>query len=96
MYAQTAIRVKERDSRREIMDEVIDFKQKVQQVLKIICNSLDSQLSNTIIAQLNDCAFKFKRQNRQKKLDERTFKIKSIFQANDQKLNSLTKNLDFT
>ncbi len=78
------------------MDEVIDFKQKVQQVLKIICNSLDSQLSNTIIAQLNDCAYKVIRQNDKIKLDERTFKIKSIFQANDQQLNSLTKNLDST
>ena len=50
MYAQTAMKVKDRESRRELMDEVTDFKQKVQKVLEILRSALDSQLSNAIIA----------------------------------------------
>ena len=44
MYAQTAMKVKDRESRRELMDEVTDFKQKVQKVLEILRSALDSQL----------------------------------------------------
>ncbi len=94
MYAQTAMKVKDRESRRELMDAVTDFKQKVHSVLEILRNALDSQLSNAIIAQLNDCAYKAIRKGAQKKLDERALKNESIFKANDQKLVSLSKNLD--
>jgi len=42
MYAQTAMKVKDRVSRRELMDAVTDIKQKVHSVLEILRNALDS------------------------------------------------------
>lgn len=47
-------------------------------------------MSNSIIAQLNDCAYKaIRKQGTQKKLDERAIKNDAVFKSNDQKLKNL-------
>jgi hypothetical protein len=51
-------------------------------------------MSNAIIAQLNDCAYKaIRKQGTQKKLDERAIKNDAVFKNNDQKLKSIKNTL---
>lgn len=52
-------------------------------------------MTNQMIAQLNDCAFKgIRKTGQQKKLDERAMKNEAIFKSNDQKLKAFGDKID--
>lgn len=84
MYVQSAMKIKDREVRRELMDKVSECKTKVVQVLEVLRTATNGQLGNATIAQLNDCAYKaIRKQGQQKKLDERAIKNEQLFKAND-------------
>lgn len=89
------MKVTDRDVRRDLMEKVTECKSKVVQVLEVLRLAQNGQMTNAVIAQLNDCAYKaIRKQGVQKKLDERAIKNESIFKANDHKLKTLMKNFD--
>lgn len=77
------------------MEQALECKKKVAQVLEIIRESLTTQMTNLQIAQLNDCAYKaIRKVGVQKKLDERAIKNESYFKVNDKKLENLVAGLN--
>jgi len=92
---QDVQKMKNRDVKRELMEQALECKKKVAQVLEIIRESLTTQMTNLQIAQLNDCAYKaIRKVGVQKKLDERAIKNESYFKVNDKKLEKLVAGLN--
>lgn len=92
---QDVQKMKNRDVKRELMEQALECKKKVAQVLEIIRESLTTQMTNLQIAQLNDCAYKaIRKVGVQKKLDERAIKNESYFKVNDKKLENLVAGLN--
>jgi predicted flavoprotein YhiN len=92
---QDVHKMKNRDVKRELMEQALECKKKVAQVLEIIRESLTTQMTNLQIAQLNDCAYKaIRKVGVQKKLDERAIKNESYFKVNDKKLENLVAGLN--
>ena len=56
----------------------------------------EDQISNLLIAQLNDVAYRaIRKRGVQKKLDERTIKNNEFFKKNDAKLESTHRRINF-
>ena len=90
-----AQKIKNRESKRELMDAILDCKMKVAKVIEILRNSMNQQISNIQIAQLNDCGYKaIQKVGVQKKLDERAIKNESFFKSMEKKLESITKGMN--
>ena len=90
-----AQKIKNRESKRELMDALLDCKMKVAKVIEILRNSMNQQISNIQIAQLNDCGYKaIQKVGVQKKLDERAIKNESFFKSMEKKLESITKGMN--
>ena len=58
LYMEDAMKIKNREIKRELMDQALDCKRKVAKVIEILRGCLTSSISNLQIAQLNDCAYK--------------------------------------
>jgi hypothetical protein len=57
-FIEVAMKIKDRDVRRELMEKVQECKKRTVIALEALRKSLNSQMDNATIAQLNDCAFK--------------------------------------
>ena len=56
---QESIRlVKDKEIRKELMEQVVTFKQQIAAVYRIMGQDLQENISNLLIAQLNDVAYK--------------------------------------
>lgn len=56
---QESIRlVKDKEIRKELMEQVVTFKQQIAAVYRIMGEDLQENISNLLIAQLNDVAYK--------------------------------------
>lgn len=75
---------------------MVEFKQKIQQVMEVMRADTASNISNVLIAQLNDVAYKaIRKKGVQKKLDERAIKNDVLYKKLDQQLKAATKKFDF-
>lgn len=62
------------------MSSVVEFKLKIQQVMEVMRADTQSSISNVLIAQLNDVAYKaIRKRGVQKKLDERAIKNEALY-----------------
>ena len=62
----------------------MQFKQQVAAVYRIMSQDTQSSISNLLIAQLNDVAYKaIRKAGVQKRLDERAIKNNEFFKKND-------------
>lgn len=69
------MKVKDREIRQTLMNSVIEFKQKIASVMEVMRADTTANISNILIAQLNDVAYKaIRKKGVQKKLDERAIK----------------------
>jgi hypothetical protein len=52
------MKVKDREIRQTLMNSVIEFKQKIASVMEVMRADTTANISNILIAQLNDVAYK--------------------------------------
>lgn len=52
------MKVKDREIRQTLMNSVIEFKQKIASVMEVMRADTAANISNVLIAQLNDVAYK--------------------------------------
>ena len=65
-------RVGDKEVRKELLEHVMQFKQQVAAVYRIMGQDTQDSISNLLIAQLNDVAYKaIRKTGVQKRLDER-------------------------
>jgi len=57
-FMETVQKIKNREVKRELMDQILECKVKVAKVIEVIRSSQLQQMTNIQIAQLNDCAYK--------------------------------------
>ena len=88
--------VRDKEVRKELMESVLQFKQQVAVVYRIMGQDIQSSISNLLIAQLNDVAYKaIRKAGVQKRLDERAIKNDEFFKKNDANLDAAHQKLDF-
>ena len=74
----------------------MQFKQQVAAVYRIMSQDTQSSISNLLIAQLNDVAYKaIRKAGVQKRLDERAIKNNEFFKKNDAYLDKAHSKLNF-
>ncbi len=94
-FMETVQKIKNREVKRELMDQILECKVKVAKVIEVIRSSQLQQMTNIQIAQLNDCAYKaIRKVGVQKKLDERALKNESFFNNMEKKLQAITKGMN--
>ena len=77
------------------MDEVVSCKQRISSVLSLLAKAANGTISNEMIAQLNDLAFKgIRKAGVQKKMDERSIKNESHFKKLNDQIKKLAKKVD--
>ena len=77
------------------MDKVLEFKQKIAKVMEVMRSDTAASISNVLIAQLNDVAYKaIRKTGIQKKLDERAIKNEQLYKKLENQLKSIGKSLN--
>jgi len=77
------------------MESVLDCKQKASKVIEVLRNAADKAITNAMIAQLNDVAYKaIRKTGVQKKLDERAIKNEALYKKLEKQLKKLSENLE--
>lgn len=95
VHVLTCQAIREKDIKKDLMEKLTEIKKKVAQVMSTLRSAVNGNLSNEMIAQLNDCAYKaIRKQGIQKKLDERALKNEQKFKENDAKLKELAAQFD--
>jgi hypothetical protein len=81
-FASQCMQVRDREKRKELMQQFLEFKQKTAQIEAQIRLDTGKNLSNVVIAQLNDLAYKaFRKQGNSRTLDKRA--IKNVERQNE-------------
>jgi hypothetical protein len=94
-YSDLCMKIKDKQIKSELMDEVISCKQRIASVLSLLSKAANANISNEMIAQLNDLAFKaIRKAGVQKKMDERAIKNELHFKKLDAQLKKLSKKVD--
>jgi hypothetical protein len=89
------MKVRDREIRQTLMNSIVEFKQKIAQVMEVMRADTQSNISNVLIAQLNDVAYKaIRKKGVQKKLDERAIKNEGLYKKLDGQLKGIIKKLD--
>ena len=89
-------KIRDKEVRSFLTEEVISFKRKVAEVLGIMSRDSAQNMDNLLIAQLNDVAYKaIKKTGMQKKLDERAVKNEKVMKSMEQQLNTAHAKMDF-
>lgn len=79
--------MKDKQIRRELMDEIVEFKKQTSALYHIMKNDTSARIDNVLIAQLNDVAYRAVRKTGiQKKLDERAIRNEEMFKKLDVQL----------
>ena len=92
---ESCFKIKDRDIKKEIIDEIAEVKTKTSQILSIL-RETTGKVSNAQIAQLNDLAYKaVRKRGLQKKLDERAVKNEDYYKKLDKQLKSVTQKMNF-
>lgn len=95
LFMEDAQKFKNRDSKKELMQQALECKKKIAKVMEVMRECLDNRMTNLQIAQLNDCAYKaIRKAGVQKKLDERAIKNEAYFKMNEEKLDKLVAGLN--
>ena len=90
------MKIKDRDLRKEIMEEISECKAKTFSVLEVLRGSVGKQVNNAQIAQLNDLAYRaVRKRGLQKKLDERAIKNEQNYKKLQKQLADLKKKTNF-
>ena len=88
--------IKDKDVRKELMESVLQFKQQVAAIYRVMGQDTQAEISNLLVAQLNDVAYKaIRKTGVQKRLDERAIKNNEFFKKNDAKLDATHRRLNF-
>jgi len=94
-YSELCMKVKDKEIKSQLMDEVIQCKQRISSVLALLSKIANQNISNTMIAELNDLAFKaIRKAGVQKKMDERAIKNELHFKKLNDQLKKLAKKID--
>ena len=89
------MKIKDREIKKSIMEEIQDCKDKTRQILELLRGN-SGRVTNAQIAQLNDLAYRaVRKRGLQKKLDERALKNEQFYKKLDQQLKEATKKFDF-
>lgn len=96
-HMEMAYKIKDRDFRKEIMQEIQECKEKTYSIVEIL-RQTSGRVSNVQIAQLNDMAYKVVRTKKgfQKKLDERAMKNQSLYKKLEGQVKNYVKGLNYT
>ena len=90
------MKIKDKDIRRKLMEEVLECKLKASTLMEILGKAANSTISNEMVAQLNDMAYKAIRKGGvSKKLDERAIKNEAYFKKIDAQIKAQIKKTDF-
>ena len=90
------IQVKDRDVRRELMDDILGFKKQIAGLYQIMKNDVYDHIDNTLLARLNDVAYRaIRKTGHQKKLDERAVKNEEVYKKLDAQLEAAAAKLNF-
>ena len=77
------------------MSQIVEFKTKVAKVMEVMRGDTNTNISNVLIAQLNDVAYKaIRKTGTQKKLDERAIKNEQLYKKLDNQLKDIGKKLN--
>lgn len=94
-HMESCFKIKDRDTKKEIMGEIQECKDKTFQVLQILREN-SGRVNNSQIAQLNDLAYKaVRKRGLQKKLDDRAIKNEGFYKKLDKQLKGVTEKFDF-
>lgn len=94
-FSEQSMKVRDREIRQTLMNSIVEFKQKIAQVMEVMRADTQSNISNVLIAQLNDVAYKaIRKKGVQKKLDERAIKNEGLYKKLDGQLKGIIKKLD--
>eukprot|EP00347_Sterkiella_histriomuscorum_P012111 403369855 len=94
-FIEMAMKIKDREIKKEIMEEISECKGKTIQIIEMLRNAT-GRINNAQIAQLNDLAYRaVRKRGLQKKLDERAVKNEQFYKKLDQQLKETTKKFDF-
>ena len=78
-YMDSCHKVKDREIRKDIINDILEVKEKTTQIMSILRNSV-GKFSNIQIAQLNDMAYRAVRKvGLQKKIDDRAVKNEILY-----------------
>ncbi|CDW75354.1 UNKNOWN [Stylonychia lemnae] len=95
-FVESSMKIKDRDLRKVIMEEIGECKDKTSKVMEVLRASTGGRINNVQIAQLNDLAYKaVRKRGLQKKLDERAVKNEGFYKKLDQQLKGVAKKMDF-
>lgn len=57
-YSEKAMKIRDRQIKTALMDQIIEFKQKIAKVMEVMRADTNTEINNSLIAQLNDVAYK--------------------------------------
>ena len=78
------------------METMVEFKQQVAAIFRVMGQDTQERIDNLLIAQLNDVAYKaIRKTGVQKKLDERAIKNDDFFKKLDAQLDGAVKKINF-
>jgi len=90
------MKIKDKETRRLLMDEVLECKKKSSTLMEVLGKAANMTISNEMVAQLNDMAYKAIRKGGvAKKLDERAIKNEAYFKKIEAQIKAQIKKTDF-
>lgn len=57
-YSEKTMKIRDRQIKTALMDQIIEFKQKIAKVMEVMRADTNTEINNSLIAQLNDVAYK--------------------------------------
>lgn len=94
-FSDICMKIKDKEIKSQLMEEVISCKKRICSVMSLLSKASNANISNEMIAQLNDLAFKaIRKAGVQKKMDERSIKNEAHFKKLNDQIKKLAKKVD--